>query len=87
MPPVFETYGSILGLALAGTAVVALLGLLVYSVVWAYRDAQARGKPGWAVALLVLLIDWPLSLLLWYVFRPALPSHPAVKPTAKPEVT
>lgn len=44
--------------------------LYVVSIVWAYRDAKHRGKPGWAVALLIALLSWPVSLLLWIVFRP-----------------
>jgi hypothetical protein len=51
----------------------AILGLLVASLVWVYRDAEARSKPGALVVLLVLLLDWPLSLLLWLVFRPDTP--------------
>ena len=60
----------------------AVLGLLVASLIWVYRDAEARNKPGILVVLLVLLLNWPLSLLLWLVFRPedsqdlpASPSH------------
>jgi hypothetical protein len=47
-----------------------MLGLLVWSLVWVHGDAVRRGKPGWAVVLLVLFLDWPISLLLWLVFRP-----------------
>jgi len=49
-----------------------LLGLLIWSLIWVYGDAKKRGKPGWAVVLLVLLLEWPISLLLWIVFRPDL---------------
>lgn len=48
----------------------AVLGLLIWSLVWAYRDAESRGKPGWLVVLLVLFMNWPFSLLIWIVFRP-----------------
>lgn len=47
-----------------------ILALLIWSLVWVYNDAIRRGKPGWLVVLLVLLLDWPLSLLVWLVFRP-----------------
>lgn len=47
-----------------------ILALLAASLVWVYRDAEARNKSGILVALLVLLLDWPVSLLLWLVFRP-----------------
>lgn len=53
--------------ALAG---IAFLCLYVYSIMWAYRDAEARGKPGWLVALIVALVQWPGGLILWLVFRP-----------------
>jgi hypothetical protein len=49
-----------------------VLGLLIWSLIWVYGDAIKRGKPGWAVVLLVLLLEWPISLLLWIVFRPEL---------------
>ena len=39
------------------------------SIVWAGRDANARGKSGCLVAFLVWLF-WPLSLLVWIVSRP-----------------
>jgi hypothetical protein len=48
----------------------AIYGLLVASLIWVYRDAEARNKSGLLVVLLVLLLNWPLSLLLWLVFRP-----------------
>jgi len=44
--------------------------LFVYSIVWAYRDAEARGKSGTLVALVVALVQWPGGLILWLVFRP-----------------
>jgi hypothetical protein len=53
-----------------------LLALYPGSIIWAYWDAKSRGKPGWALALLVALspffalVGWPLSLLAWVVFRP-----------------
>jgi hypothetical protein len=68
----YETVGIAFGILLAGLAAIGILGLLIWSLVWVYRDAEARGKPGWAVSLLVLLLKWPISLLLWIVFRPQL---------------
>ena len=55
---------------IAGIAAFGILGLLLWSLVWVYRDAESRGKSGWAVALVVLLLKWPVSLLLWFVFPP-----------------
>jgi hypothetical protein len=47
-----------------------LFALLAASLIWVYRDAESRNKSGILVALLVLLLNWPTSLLLWLVFRP-----------------
>ncbi len=47
-----------------------IIGLYIWSVIWAYEDAAARGKPGGLVALLVALLGWPVSLALWLVIRP-----------------
>jgi hypothetical protein len=60
----------VLGYALIALGSAVLLGLLIWSLVWVYKDAEARGKPGCIVALLVFLLSWPLSLLAWIVFRP-----------------
>ena len=46
------------------------LTLLFGSCRWAVRDADARGKPGCLVGLLVF-ITWPLGLLFWVVARPS----------------
>ncbi len=51
-------------------AMLVILGLLIWSLVWVWRDAEKRGKPGWIVALMVFLLEWPISLLVWLVFRP-----------------
>ena len=50
--------------------ILAIVGLLIWSLVWVYGDAEKRGKPGWLVVLLVLFVNWPFSLLIWLVFRP-----------------
>lgn len=47
-----------------------ILGLWIWSLIWVYKDAEARGKPGLLVALMVALVSWPTSLLIWIVFRP-----------------
>ena len=64
--------------AVAIAAVVVLL--VVWSLVWVYQDANARGKPGWLVALLCFFCEWPLSLLMWLVLRPELPGSVTGKP-------
>ncbi len=58
--------GIVLGLA------VTLLWL--WSIIWAYGDAERRGKSGFLVALLVALCSWPVGLVLWLIFRPRGPS-------------
>lgn len=50
--------------------VMCVIALLAASLIWVYRDAEARNKSGILVVLLVLLFNWPISLLLWLVFRP-----------------
>lgn len=52
--------------------ILVVLGLLIWSLIWVYRDAENRGKPGWVVLLMVLFLNWPFSLLIWLVFRPEL---------------
>lgn len=47
-----------------------VLSLLGWNLDWVYRDAERRGKPGCAVVLMVLFLGWPISLLVWYIFRP-----------------
>ncbi len=47
-----------------------VLGMLIWSLIWVHRDAELRGKQGWLVVLLVLFLDWPISLVVWMVFRP-----------------
>jgi hypothetical protein len=59
--------------------IVIVLGLLIWSLVWVYRDAEKRGKSGALVALLVFLLEWPVSLLVWLVFRPEIKPSPVAK--------
>lgn len=46
-----------------------LICLPLWSAVWAARDAESRGLPGWMVGPLVLLFVWPLGLILWLALR------------------
>ncbi|MCC6795187.1 MAG: hypothetical protein IT366_08715 [Candidatus Hydrogenedentes bacterium] len=45
--------------------------IYIGSVIWAFADAQRRGKSGCLVALLVLLLVWPVGLIIWLLIRPA----------------
>lgn len=47
-----------------------LIWAYLWTGLWAFHDAHRRGQPGLLVALLVLLIFWPLSLLVWLALRP-----------------
>lgn len=62
------------GMAIAAiiiTIIICLVFLAIYiaSIVWVYRDANRRGKNGLLVALLVALISWPISLVVWLIVR------------------
>jgi hypothetical protein len=46
----------------------AVLIAIVWSIFWAYKDANRHGKPGWLVALVVFL-TWPIGLLIWLIIR------------------
>ncbi len=52
--------------------IIGIITLIIYfwSIVWTYKDAEKRGRPGWLVALLVAIISWPLSLFVWLLIRP-----------------
>lgn len=57
-------------MGLAVILILVFVVLYIKSLRWAYEDAEARGKSGWQVALLVGLMSWPVSILLWLVIRP-----------------
>ncbi|ARS34391.1 hypothetical protein [Pontibacter actiniarum] len=61
----------ILGFGIFGI-ILSLIIFIVYlwSIFWAYKDAERRGKPGWLVALVVAFLAWPVGLLLWILVRP-----------------
>ena len=47
-----------------------ILVLYIWSLVWVYSDAKKRGKPAGLVTLVVALLKWPISILLWLIIRP-----------------
>ena len=61
-----EFVGIIFGMLIGFVVMIIYIG----SVVWSYFDGEARGKSGCLVALLVALLSWPISLLVWIVLRP-----------------
>jgi hypothetical protein len=61
------------GVGLVGLILVAAMFILYcWSIVWAYKDAPRRGKPGWLVAIMVALLAWPLGIVVWLLFRPTI---------------
>jgi hypothetical protein len=56
----FAAFGPVLTVAVAA----------VLSAAWVFKDAQQRGKNPWLVSLLVLFAGWPVTLVVWLVFRP-----------------
>lgn len=46
------------------------IALYVASLVWVYRDAEARDTNPLLVTLLVGLVSWPLGLIVWLLVRP-----------------
>jgi len=53
--------------------IVFLIGLgfaAFLTAVWVKEDAKSRGKPGWTVALMVILNGLIPGLSIWLVFRP-----------------
>ena len=54
------------------SALFGTLCFIVYigTVIWSFADARQRGKSGCLVALLVLLLVWPVGLIIWLLIRP-----------------
>lgn len=60
-----------LGLGLLGLIIgLVLLVLYVWSIIWAYRDAERRRRSGILIAVLVAFVAWPLGLIIWLFIRP-----------------
>lgn len=62
--------GDFFGLMLAFCIGLPLIALYIGTIIWAYGDAEKRGKSGCLVALLVFLATWPLGLIIWLLIRP-----------------
>jgi hypothetical protein len=59
-----------IGYLLGGFLGIAIVLVYVGSIVWAYHDAERRGKSGCLVALLVIFLTWPVGWIIWLIFRP-----------------
>lgn len=65
--------GDVIGIVLI--LIAALVGIVIFvvyvaSIIWAFSDAEKRGRSGCLVAILVAFLSWPFSLLFWLVARP-----------------
>ncbi len=65
-----DVFGSLLVIFMAVCITIPLFALYIYSIFWAYKDANQRGKSGWLAALLVFLLSWPVGLIIWLLIRP-----------------
>lgn len=63
-------FAEIAGSVVVAIVAVALCLLWIVSIVWAYHNAQSRGKSGCLVALLIIFLTWPVGFIAWLVFRP-----------------
>jgi len=59
-----------LGYVILSLGIIGVLCIFIWSLVWVYRDAKKRGQRASLVVLLVALMNWPVSILLWLVIRP-----------------
>lgn len=65
-----EAFGNALAFLAIACVALPMLVLFIWSVLWAYADAEKRGKSGWLAALLVFLVQWPAGLIIWLLIRP-----------------
>jgi len=71
-----DVFGSIMSMFFMLCVMLPFFILYVWSIIWAYKDANERGKSGCLVALLVFLLSWPVGLVIWRIFRPAKVNSP-----------
>ncbi len=50
-------------------AILLVLGILLYGLLWVVNDAEKAGKDKYRVGLLALAF-WPFSILVWWIIRP-----------------
>jgi hypothetical protein len=48
----------------------------LWSGIWVFKDAQLRGKHPVLVGMLVLVVGWPVSILVWIALRPEIRPPP-----------
>jgi len=54
--------------------VLVIFALCLLILIWAFHDAESRGKSGLLVVIMVVLLGFVPGLLIWYIFRPNTPS-------------
>jgi hypothetical protein len=62
-----DAFGNLL-VVLGALAGVIFLTLFIISLIWTYRDAEARGKTS-CLWLLIVFFTWPFGWLAYYVLR------------------
>ena len=62
-----EIFGNLLVVIMSLVGVMFLL-LFISSLVWLYRDAEARGKTG-CLWLLIAFISWPFGFIAYLILR------------------
>ena len=60
----------------------AFLAAIIALLVWSYGDAETRGKPGWLVVLMMILLSPLAGLVVWLLIRPDEPVLGTAKPPA-----
>ena len=65
-----DTFGTAISIFFAFCIGLPMFLLFLGSIVWAYQDAEKRGRSGCLVALLVFLVSWPAGLIIWLLIRP-----------------
>lgn len=64
--------GSVLPISAPPFVILVYLGVVIWSIRWVARDANARGKAGAVVGVFAFFCGWPLSLIFWRWVRPPL---------------
>ncbi len=65
-----DDFGAIMSIFISLCIIIPLIAVVIGSAIWAYGDAERHGKSGCLVALLVLLLSWPVGLIIWLLIRP-----------------
>ena len=50
--------------------ILVIFALCLLILIWAFHDAESRGKSGLLVVIMVVLLGLVPGLLIWYILRP-----------------